>query len=134
MTFDDTWAEAVHRWCDPVFAAADCGFEWNDSAHYRGDDGQTTSLLWEADPERFAERYPDSGIIESYGEDHWPPPCIDYWIYVDPPAGSAELSVDGWAYWPEPIPLSGDGEADGRLLANRFAEILRVNPPADPGS
>jgi len=71
MTFDDAWADAVRRWCDPVFDAADCGFEWNGSAHDKADDGQSTSLLWEAVPQRFAERYPDSGIVEQWGgEEH----------------------------------------------------------------
>ena len=135
MTFDDAWADAVRRWCDPVFEAADCGFEWNGSAHYKADDGQSTSLLWEAVPQRFAERYPDSGIVEQWGgEEHWPPPCLDYWIYVDPAAGTAELSVEGWDHWPSPMTLSGKGDADGRMLATRFAEILKVSPPAGPGS
>jgi hypothetical protein len=132
MRLDRAWAEAVRRWCDPVFAAADCGFEWNGSGYQRDPDGHVHSLLWEAGPELFAERYPDSGVIESYGEENWPPPCIDYWIYVEPTTGTAELSVEGWSDWRDPIPLSGDGDVDGRTLATRFAAILRVSPPADP--
>ncbi|HWM73938.1 MAG TPA: hypothetical protein VNQ53_09365, partial [Nocardioides sp.] len=85
-------------------------------------------------PVRFVERYPDSDLADEVDEPGWPPPCADYWVYVDAPAAAAELSCEGWGMWLEPIPLSGNGESDGRLLATRFAEILRLSPPASPGS
>ena len=90
MAVDLTWHDAVRAACEPVFASADVGFVWNLATF---DDAQPT-LLWEADPERFAVRYPDSGIERSYG-DQWPPPCIDYWVYVDPETMVARLSVEG---------------------------------------
>lgn len=68
--FDQRWADAVCSVCDPVFASADVGFVrqiQSDPA-----DGLVQALLWEADPLRFAERYPDSRIVDSYG-DEWPP-------------------------------------------------------------
>jgi hypothetical protein len=132
MTFDGEWVAAVRRWCDPVFEAADCGFEYNGTGFDGEGDGRVTSLLWEASPERFAARYPDSSIVEDYGPEHWPPLCIDYWVYVDATAASAELSVEGWSHWPTPIPLTGDGDVDGRVLADRFAGFLQVTPPAGP--
>jgi hypothetical protein len=134
MSLDSTWVEGVRRWCDPVFSSANCGFEWNGSGYNSEAGGQVTAMLWEAVPDLFAERYPESDIIEQYGVEQWPPPCIDYWIYVDPVTHTAELSIEGWSYWPTPLPLSGDAEADGRMLATKFAEFLRVSPPAGPGS
>jgi len=124
MAIDLAWWDAVRAACDPVFAAADAGFDW---AGPRTFDADHPSMLWEADAERFAARYPDSGIEQSYG-DQWPAPCIDYWVYVDPGARSADLSVEGWRLGRETIPLTGDGTHDGRVLATRFAEILRVAP------
>ncbi len=47
------------------------------SATPRGACRECEDMLWEADPLRFAERYPDSGVVESYGP-QWPAPCIDY--------------------------------------------------------
>ena len=134
MSFDDEWADVVRRWCDPVFERADCGFEFNGTTFEDDGAGPVHSLLWEASPVRFVERYPDSDLADEVGEPGWPPPCADYWVYVDAPAAAAELSCEGWSLWLEPIPLSGDGEADGRVLATRFAEILRLSPPTAPGS
>src|SRR3712207_8830332 len=42
-------------------------------------DAMNPALLWEAEPARFAARYPDIRIEDSYG-DQWPDvSCIDYW-------------------------------------------------------
>jgi hypothetical protein len=72
---DQAWIEAVCARCDPVFAAADVGFIRQIQKSSEG-----AALLWEADPQLFAARYPDRGIIESYGRDQWATvPCIDYW-------------------------------------------------------
>ena len=90
MAVDLTWHEAVRDACEPVFASVDVGFVW----HRATFDAPQPTLLWEADPERFAARYPDSGIERSYG-DQWPPPCIDHWVYVDPETMVARLSVEG---------------------------------------
>ena len=110
--------------CDPVFAAAGAGFTRNAGTWSQ----EHPALLWEADPVRFAERYPDSGIESSYG-DQWPPPCIDYWAYVDPVELVAELSTEGWSHASVVVRLTGDGATDGAALARAFAEILRVGPP-----
>lgn len=86
MTVDLAWRDAVRASCEPVFQAADVGFQWNDMVF----DRDQPAMLWEADPARFALRYPDSGIELSYG-DQWPPPCIDYWIYVEPTTMAAQV-------------------------------------------
>jgi hypothetical protein len=126
VTLDLTWRDAVRDVCEPVFASADVGFVWNRGSY----DATRPTLLWEANPERFAARYPDSGIERSYGE-QWPPPCIDYWVYVDPATMVARLSVEGWNSRDQTIDLSGDGPSDGRLLATLFADILRVPKPEE---
>ena len=82
--------------------------------------------MWEAEPTRFAARYPDSRIEDSYG-DQWPgASCIDYWIYVDPVTMTARVSVEGWNRADETVGLTGDGRVDGRRLASKFAHILGV--------
>jgi hypothetical protein len=125
MTVDLAWFDAVREVCAPVFASAHVGFVWNTSNFV----ADRPTLLWEADPARFSARYPDSGIERSYG-DQWPPPCIDYWVYVDPAAMVARLSVEGWTGQDQIVELSGHGPSDGQLLATTFAAILRVPPPA----
>ena len=77
--FDAAWADEVVRLCDPVFEAADVGFV-RQVMHAGDDRTRVDALLWEAEPQRFAERYPESGIIETYGQEQWPGvPCIDFW-------------------------------------------------------
>jgi hypothetical protein len=124
--FDRQWAVDVCAVCDPVFSAADVGFVRQPLPDYVSD--VAPALLWEADPLRFAERYPDSGVVRSYG-DQWPPPCIDYWVYVDAETGKARLSVEGWSLGQLPMDLTGDGARDGVALAEEFARILRVATP-----
>jgi hypothetical protein len=124
--FDKQWADAVCAACDPVFTAADVGFVRQPSSDYGSD--VVPALFWEAEPARFAQRYPDSGIVRSYG-DQWPAPCIDYWVYVDAAAGQARLSVEGWSLGQLSMDLTGDGARDGLALAEAFARILRVPPP-----
>ena len=119
-SLDEAWAVRVAAICQPVFDAADVDFQ----AH----PPQAAALLWEAAPTAFADRYPDSGIVEISG-DHWPPPCIDYWVYVHPETMTAELSVEGWGLTREEYAVTGDAEADGLVIARRFAEILRVPSP-----
>lgn len=79
--------------------AAEVGFvrqaQYADEAHQ-----VVAALLWEADPIKFAARYPDSGIVETYGEDAWSGVhCIDYWGF------------------------------DGSAIADTFARILGVPSP-----
>jgi hypothetical protein len=126
MAFDQTWRDDVRAACDPVFEAADAGFEWN-TGHWSE---AHPAMLWEADPLRFAERYPDSGIEASYG-DQWPAPCIDHWVYVDPSTTSARLSVEGFGVRDITVELTGDGVLDGNALAAAFAAILGVVQDAD---
>ena len=72
---DRSWAEGVCWVCDPGYTAADVGFA---RQIHEGPRRGITALLWEADPQMFAERYPDSGIVESYGT-QWPDvTCIDF--------------------------------------------------------
>ena len=129
VAFDLAWRDAVRDACEPVLLAAAAGFEWNESVTF---DGGAPALLWEATPTLFAERYPDSEIEESYG-DQWPQVgCIDFWIYLDVQAMSAQLSTEGWS-GPDPrIAMTGDGPVDGHALAAAFAKILRVPFPVEP--
>ena len=117
VELSDEWYRRVRAWCDPVFVAADCGFEWS---------GQNGALLWEADPHEFATKYPDSRIAESYGGDLAGVHCIDYWVYLDTP-GSARVSVEGWDLPELLIQLRGWPDADGRALAAIFGRILGVS-------
>ena len=90
---DAEWVRLVCAHCDPVLEAADVGFERQISHEA---DGAVSAILWEADPQRFAAAYPDSGIVESYGEGAWPHvSCIDFWLYVDHERQRAVLSVEG---------------------------------------
>lgn len=91
---------------------------------------QVAAILWEAVPDRFLARYPDSGLVETYGgEDQWADVhCIDYWIYVDHQAMRARLSVEGWNLHEIGVPLRGD-VFDGARLADLFARILNVRSP-----
>jgi len=125
--FDQNWTKDVCRLCDPVFDAADVGFVRQTS--HDPDSGSITSLLWEADPIRFAVHYPDSEVIESYGPEEWPPPCIDYWVYVDASARHAQISVEGWSSRDQVLDLSGVGVRDGLNIGSAIARILRVPPP-----
>ncbi|WP_353953190.1 hypothetical protein V6K52_07105 [Knoellia sp. S7-12] len=76
-----------------------------------------------------ADRYPDSGIIDSYGRDQWPPHCIDYWIYLDAERGEALFSVEGLEPDDVLVQLTGDGLEDGRSLGRVLAQILGVPAP-----
>lgn len=122
--FDADWVAAVRSVCDPVFEAAEVGF----LAQVMMNNEVADTLLWEADPQRFAQHYPDSGIVDSYGST-WPPPCIDYWIYVDPRQSRARLRPEGWSVPEIQINLSGDGTHDGLAIAREFARILRLTEP-----
>ena len=127
--FDAAWGDEVARLCDPVFDAADVGFV---RQVMYSDDGRTRveALLWEADPTRFAERYPDSGIVETYGTDQWPGVhCIDFWAYVEHEARRCRLSAEGWNLPELYLPLQGFAAADGAAIADTFARILGVPSP-----
>ncbi|MBO0846332.1 MAG: hypothetical protein J2P22_13050 [Nocardioides sp.] len=125
MTVDVALRDAVRAACEPVFMATDVGFVWNRHVSF---DEEHPSLLWEADPVLFAARYPESRIEEGYG-DQWPPPCIDYWIHINPADMTARLSMEGGR--DETVTLTGDASEDGRLLAEEFARSLRVAPPQE---
>ena len=91
--------------------------------------GETVySLLWEADPDRFARRYPDSGVVESWGSG-WPPPCIDFWALVKTDVPCAVLESGGWGNDEIIVELTGDGLSDGYAIGREFARILRVAEP-----
>ena len=123
--FDRAWIDAVCAACDPVFAAADVGFVRQFSL---SEPGHVSAILWEAEPLRFAARYPDSRVEESYG-DQWPAPCIDYWLYFERDPARVDLSFEG----PEPpvtwIPVTGDGGHDGRTIADVVARTLLLDLP-----
>lgn len=116
------WGEAVVAAVNPIMDAAGVGFTLNSGV---GDpDGRVTTLLWEAVPARFVERYPDSWVVESYGPEQWPHvTCIDYWVYVEARKGHCRFSIEGFDD-PAPVPLTGDGEVDGAAIAAAFAGVL----------
>lgn len=119
--FDQAWLAEVTRLVDPVFQAADVGFV---RQLLTSKDGDIAGVLWEADPERFAARYPDSGIVESYGEEQWPQvACIDYWLHLeeDPPRG--RISCEGWNLDDNTLELTGDA-GDAELIAEIYRHIL----------
>ena len=120
MAIDAGWFDAVRAACDPVFEAADAGFDWNESAF---SDGEEPTLLWEADPVPFAARYPQLEMEESYG-DQWPPPCIDFWVTVSRSDQTASLDLEGFRDPAQPVALTGDGSVDGARLAGIFRANL----------
>ncbi|KRE44059.1 hypothetical protein [Knoellia sp. Soil729] len=123
---DQAWAQSVCAVCDPICELANVGFVRQVMSD---PNGRVSALLWEAEPLLFADRYPDSGIIDSYGQDQWPPPCIDYWIYLDPASGEARFSVEGLEPDDVLVQLTGDGPKDGHALGRVLAQILRVTAP-----
>ncbi|HEX7717662.1 MAG TPA: hypothetical protein VF416_10265 [Marmoricola sp.] len=127
--FDDRWVEDVCGLCDPVFEAAEVGFvrqiQYADPARRT-----ISAFLWEADPNKFAERYPDSGIVESYGEAQWPGVhCIDYWAHIEQEDRRCRISVEGWNLPDLRVELLGRGRLDGAAIADTFARILGVPSP-----
>ena len=124
MRPDGAWCEAVVPHFQPLFDAIDCDGVF----HVIPDPPQ--ALLWEADPQAFAARYPDSGVVESYG-DQWPAPCLDYWLYLtDSSAGMIGISWEGWDSPSVDVPITGDGERDGAALAARLRRYLRLDDGA----
>jgi hypothetical protein len=122
--FGAGWADTVRSVCDPVFESADVRF----SAQVMMRGAIVDALLWEADPDRFAKRYPDSGLVESYGSG-WPPPCVDFWAYIRPSVPCAVLNPEGWGHQEIVVQLCGDALSDGRSIGREFARILRVTEP-----
>lgn len=120
--FDDDWQLVVCARLDPLFSAADSGFTRSTAAVA----GELTDMLWETDPHSFAARYPDSGIEESYGPG-WPPPCIDFWIYVDAAKHLATLSTEGLHARFDEIPLTGRSAVDAQTLSDVVASALDLN-------
>jgi hypothetical protein len=122
MTPDRAWLEAVVNRLEPIFAAADVGFVRNQV--------DESAMLWEADPRRFAERYPDSGIIETYGVDQWPSVhCIDFWFYLDRGLeNEIFVSFEGWDAPDRQVAVTGSPATDGDLLATLLATHLRLDP------
>ena len=121
---DRSWVAAVRAACDPVFDQADAGFAFNASV----DSGAevVTSLLWEASPRRFIERYPDSDILDSNGvEDADEIHCLDFWVYLE--GDGAQISAEGWDHLDITVPLTGSGGTDGSALAAVFADRVRVS-------
>lgn len=120
--FEPEWSAIVCRRLDAVFDATNAGF--SRTSPEQPMIGVVDDMLWEANPIRFAERYPDSGIVESYG-DQWPAPCIDYWVYVDVETRLATLSTEGWSVDRQEITLSGIGDEDADRLHEHLARILQ---------
>lgn len=122
--FEVKWLAIVCGRLDCLFEATGAGF----SRSMPGEpvDEQVGDMLWEADPMRFAERYPESWIVESYG-DQWPAPCIDYWIYIDVDSRRATFSIEGFDVDPESVALTGDGSQDAERLRKVLASAHNVD-------
>lgn len=123
--FEPEWSLIVSRRLDALFDSTNAGF--SRSSPQQPTTGLVGDMLWEADPIRFAERFPDSGVVESYG-DQWPAPCIDYWVYIDVEARMATLSTEGWDFDRQKIALSGSGAQDADRLHEHLSRILQRNP------
>ena len=125
---DQRWADEVCRLCDQVFEAADVGFVRQ--VQYAGPGNRRVdAMLWEADPEQFAARYPDSGVAESYGQQWRDVSCIDYWVHVDHHKRRCRLRVEGWNLPELTVHATGEGPLDGAAIASTFARILAVRSP-----
>ena len=119
---DRAWCEAVVAHLQPVFD--EDGPDWS----FHGIADEPSALLWEALPTAFVARHPDAGIEESYGQPVETIPCLDFWIYLDRGGASeVELSWEGWTMPWDPVAISGDGDLDGRMLAQRLREHLRLD-------
>lgn len=119
---DRAWCDAVAAHLQPVFD--EDGPDW--SFHEIAD--EPSALLWEASPTAFVARHPDAGIEESYGQPAVDIPCLDFWIYLDRSGpGQVELSWEGWTMPWDPVPITGDGDRDGRMLAQRLRAHLRLD-------
>ncbi len=126
--FDKQWFEEVSAHVDLILDAAQVGFVRQ--AQGADEAGQVAALLWEADPAKFAARYPDSGIVETYGEDQWSDVhCIDYWVYVDHEHRRCRISVEGWNLPDVMIELHGQSRVDASAIADAFARILGETSP-----
>ncbi|WP_101525792.1 hypothetical protein [Nocardioides houyundeii] len=126
VRFDSRWAAEVVSNCDPVFAAAGVGFVRSPLSESAPDE-PAGSLLWEADPAQFAAKYPESGIVESYGAEQWEGVgCIDFWLHVDAQEEVCRLSVEGWNLPEILVKTTGHGALDGSQVAAAFARILGV--------
>jgi len=125
VTFDRAWADEVVSVCDPVFAAADVGFG---STVYLGETGQVDVIFWMANPERFLQAYPDSGVDEMYGP-AWPHEVadIDFTVKVDAARRLILIDAEPWNLTTILIREAGDGEIDGINLARIFARLLGVD-------
>lgn len=119
MTLDRAWAEAVVAHLQPVFDAD--GSDWS----FQGIGDPPDALLWEARPSAFVERHPGAGIEASYGQPAVAIPCLDFWFYLQ--SDVVVLSWEGYGFSQEDYVPLGDGDADGRALATRLAEHLRVD-------
>ncbi|GAA4082005.1 hypothetical protein ACFFOS_28015 [Nocardioides kongjuensis] len=96
--YDVEWADQVREMCDPIFNAAQVGFECQLLGVSEA--GTVGGLLWEADPAQFAAKYPDSGIVETYGSDWESTSCIDYELTIDDARfNSSSLSKVGTFLW-----------------------------------
>ncbi|GAB3821130.1 hypothetical protein GCM10028820_28740 [Tessaracoccus terricola] len=108
---------------DTVFESGGAGFAR--SLPRQPQSGTAEDMLWETTPEKFLERYPDSGIVESYGPQS-PPMCIDFWIYLDVESRRATLSTEGLGAGTPEVELSGDGFEDANRLEKVVAQALRA--------
>ncbi|WP_182523634.1 hypothetical protein [Nocardioides dongkuii] len=76
----------------------------------------------------FAEKYPDSGVVEAYGGQWADVRCIDWWVYVEAERRQCRVSVEGWNLPDLRLDLTGAG--DGFALADLFARLLAVPSPS----
>ncbi|MCW2759063.1 MAG: hypothetical protein JWO46_2809 [Nocardioidaceae bacterium] len=115
-------AAAVIAACDPIFRAADVGFSHQLATGSVS--GRVRAILWEADPVRFVEKYPHSGVKESYGDQWADVHCLDYWLSFDEP-GRILVSIEGWNFRDVSLELD-EGGLFALGLAALFARVLQV--------
>ena len=75
MTVPDGYVDAL------IDELAPLGFDFTSTEPVLEDEGGD-SILFEADPLSFVQRYPGLGLAEAYGDD-WPARRLDLWIKLD---------------------------------------------------
>ncbi len=89
------FARLVHERLDPIAGSA--GLRFNAPSSGTGDDGQTTSLLYEGLPGEFLAAFP--GLAPVWDEE-WMAgaPCVDLWIHYHHTDGRIAGNLEHWEF------------------------------------
>ncbi|MDF8265597.1 hypothetical protein [Luteipulveratus flavus] len=121
--FDQAWIRAVKSRCDETLQRADVGFTAQD---IHDEHGAVTAIMWQANPQRYAERYPDSAIVDSYGS-QWPEVRdINCTLKLDESPHAVGLAIEGWGLPEVFVRVDQRGDRDGVQIANLLSRIFAV--------